>query len=312
MTEETKYPADCIKVLDKGFVRLVDHMGDDAAIVQMARTSYRAGTKKISDDKSLIRYLIRNKHTGPLEGTTFKFHVKAPLLVFRQWHRHRTWSYNETSARYSVLPNECYVPKEEHFTKQDPSNKQGGTNEPITFKDIKNLNEWITTDLLLEEDLQAISDSHSWAEDFKKEQDMVREHYDRLIGTGVRRELARINLPLAQYSEMYAVVNLHNLFHFIKLRADHRAQFEMREYANAILNLIKPVVPIACEAFEDYILNSMTLSNTDIQALNSYLCGMIDNSEKEQQYVDLVANRYFPNKRERAEFINKIKKLTEK
>jgi thymidylate synthase (FAD) len=317
MTKEIEYPENCIKVLDKGFVRLVDHMGDDSAIVQKARVSFGEGTKTVSDDKTLIRYLIRNRHTSPLEGVTFKFHIKAPLFCFRQWHRHRTWSYNEISGRYSKMKDEYYVPKEEHFTKQDPDNKQGGTNQPISLFDAENRGEWIEDSLIDEEMLKSISDKHSWAGEFAEEQENIRAQYERYLGTGVRRELARINLPLSQYSEMYATVSLHNLFHFLKLRMDKHAQFEIREFANALFESIKPIVPFACEAFEEYTLNSTTFHQKDLQAAYE-LIDLIKNSKPVdnkswnavmEETIDNYCKKLFSNKRERQESIEKMKKI---
>jgi thymidylate synthase (FAD) len=307
---------DEIKVLDKGFVRLVDCMGDDAAIVQKARVSYGDGTKTISDDKTLIRYLIRNKHTSPLEGVVFKFHIKAPIFVFRQWHRHRTWSYNEISGRYSKLKNEYYVPKDEHFTKQSPTNKQGGTDEIITIDSADNKNDWVEYDLC--DDWT----DFSFAEEFENEQEMVRQNYERFLGTGVRRELARINLPVAQYSEMYATVDLHNLFHFLRLRLDEHAQYEIRVYAEAILELIRDIVPEAVSAFEDYILNSMSLTAKEVICVNEVfdiiknshpvVNGEVQdgwtNSDIEKDILDAV-NRHFTNHREKTESLAKLKKL---
>ena len=198
IVHDHSYDFKTVEVLDKGFVRLVDSMGDDDAVVQKARVSYGDGTKTISDDRTLIRYLIRNKHTSPLEGVVFKFHVKAPIFIFRQWHRHRTWSYNEISGRYSVLPEECYVPDEENVTTQDPSNKQGGTDIKIKCP---------------QPDPSFISENEStWSEHFGIEQQNDRYHYKTRLDLGMRRELARINLPVSQYSEMYATVDLHNLF----------------------------------------------------------------------------------------------------
>jgi thymidylate synthase (FAD) len=257
-----------LKVLDKGFVRLIDSMGDDSSIVQAARVSYGKGTKTVSDDRNLIRYLMRHRHTTPFEMCTFKFHIKAPIFVVRQWHRHRTFSFNEVSGRYSELPNECYVPKDEHFTKQDPHNKQGGTNEMIQ---IQKLSDESIEDWTEKAYVDFLTDSWSWSNEFESMQEHIHEQYDAFKRTGVRRELARINLPLAQYTEMYASINLHNLFHFLKLRMDSHAQFEIREYANAIYELIKTRVPFACEAFEDYVVESISFSKLEKELLSTML-----------------------------------------
>jgi thymidylate synthase (FAD) len=283
-----------IKVLDKGFARLVDHMGNDCSIVQSARVSYGAGTKTINDDTTLIRYMLRNKHTSVFEQVVFKFHIKAPIFVFRQWHRHRTWSFNELSGRYSVLKDECYIPEENKVTFQNPTNKQGGTDESITPFNIKNPDDW--WDVLTAEQ---VAETWAWGDYFKNEQDLSHSNYERYVKSGMRKELARINLPVSQYSEMYATVDLHNLFHFLKLRMDNHAQWEIRQYAESLFELIKPIVPIACEAFGDYVLNSMTLSAKELQCLQhligvGFCC------------FDQETEKILTNKRELEEFNNKL------
>ena len=288
-----------IKVLDKGFVRLVEHMGDDSSIVQMARVSYGDGTKTVNKDRGLIRYLIRNAHTSPLEGVTFKFHVRAPIFIFRQWHRHRTWSFNEMSGRYSVMPEDCYVPDYDDVTKQDPNNKQGGTDNLVTS----------------EEDID-------FPASFEDMQNAIRGQYNEFVETGMRRELARINLPLSQYSEMYAVVDLHNLFHFLRLRLDSHAQYEIRLYAQALYDSIKPIVPYACEAFEDYILNSVKLNPTEqkclIEIIDIFRTSLpikgsrLSNDSggwNTKLIVEEAVKRNISNKREQREAISKIEKF---
>jgi thymidylate synthase (FAD) len=292
-----------ISVLDKGFVRLVDSMGDDAAIVQSARVSYGKGTKKFSEDRVLIRYLIRNKHTTPLEMVTFKFHVKAPLFVIRQWHRHRTWSYNEMSGRYSEMPEDCYVPKEEHVTTQDPNNKQGGTTNLVSFESMNIQGIELESGVVL-------NAFDNWDDVFSSDQKEIQHRYKEYLQTGMRRELARINLPLAQYSEMYAKVDLHNLFHFLRLRMDSHAQFEIREYANALYELIKPVVPVAAEAFEEYYLGSLTLNKKDQEFLAA--CFLRESGSTPLQTpedFEKLASKFFENKREKSESIAKITKV---
>ncbi len=214
-----------INVLDHGFVRLVDHMGDDLSIVRAARVSYdaawRAGEDKGSDEK-LINYLWKNKHSTPFEAVEFQFEVKAPIFIFRQWHRHRTWSYNELSARYRELPEEFYVPAPNVIGEQSKINKQcrdfNGSNSDAS---------------------NVIKDT--CAASFRK--------YHKLIESGVPRELARSVLPVATYSHMFAKTNLRNLFHFLALRCDSHAQYEIRQYAEAMLELIKPIVPVASQAW---------------------------------------------------------------
>ena len=216
-----------INVLDHGFVRLVDSMGSDLSVVRAARVSYDAAWRAGEDDGSdakLIGYLMRNKHTSPFEAVSFTFEVKAPIFVFRQWHRHRTWSFNELSARYRELPEEFYVPEAGQITTQSTSNKQMRT-----------------------------ADEHPRAQDWAA---MMRSHclvafdlYQSALRDGVPRELARGVLPVFTYSHMFATVDLHNLFHFLRLRLHEHAQYEIRVYAEAMLSLIERVVPVSAMAF---------------------------------------------------------------
>lgn len=223
---------DTIKVLDHGYVRLVDSMGDDLSIVRAARVSYDAAWRSGEDSQSdtrLINYLLKNNHTSPFEAVTFTFEVYAPIFVFRQWHRHRTWSYNELSGRYRELDEVFYVPDPKLVGTQSKKNKQQ--------RDFDN------------EPRQDISD-HIW---------MACKHafkqYRILLEMGAPRELARSVLPVATYSHMFASVDLHNLFHFIRLRAHSHAQHEIQVYALAMLRLIERVVPVAVQAFKS--LNNM-------------------------------------------------------
>lgn len=216
-----------VNVLNHGFVRLVDHMGSDLSIVRAARVSYdadwRAGEDESKDEK-LIAYLYRNKHTSPFESVIFTFEVKAPIFVFRQWHRHRTWSYNEISARYAELPEEYYIPELNQITTQSSSNKQMRTSEINKFAEI------------IQDTIQLES---------KRQFGVYRD----LLAANIPRELARSILPLGTYSRMFATVDLHNLFHFLRLRLHEHAQYEIRVYAGAILELIKPIVPSAVAIF---------------------------------------------------------------
>jgi thymidylate synthase (FAD) len=219
----------CIKVLDHGFVRLVDHLGDDLSIARAARVSYdaawRAGEDEGSDAR-LIRYLWKHKHTTPFEAVEFQFEVKAPIFVFRQWHRHRTWSINELSARYRELPEEFYIPNPAIIGEQSKSNKQGrqeGGNISSRADEVDGL---------------------IW----QCKQAFVTYHL--LLICGWPRELARMVLPLNTYSHMFAKVDLRNLFGFLDLRLDPHAQFEIRQYAKAIVELIRPIVPVAVAAWE--------------------------------------------------------------
>lgn len=222
---------DVVKVLDHGLIRLVDSMGSDLSVVRSARVSYNAEWRTGEDagkDEKLIKYLVKNHHTSPMECVQFTFEVKAPIFVFRQWHRHRTWSYNEVSARYSELPEEFYIPTPEHVGVQSSSNKQMRVleeNAGLTQKDVEFIN-----------DLQRHSQ-----EGFA----LYRKHLE----AGVPRELARCLLGLNTYSHMFATVDLHNLFHFLNLRLHSHSQYEIRVYADAMLQLIQPVVPFTVAAW---------------------------------------------------------------
>ena len=281
-----------IKVLDQGFVRLVDSMGSDAAIVQAARVSYGVGTKKTSEDEGLIRYLMRHRHSTPFEMVQFKFHIKAPIFVFRQWHRHRMWSYNEYSGRYSEMKDEFYVPEDEVITKQNPNNKQGGSSELVPYQ------------------VSEGQELESWSEEFENEQKDLRQNYMDKVVSGMRKELARINLPLSQYSEMYASVDLHNLFHFLKLRMDSHAQYEIRVYGDALAEIVKSVVPIAYKAFEDYVLNSASFSGLELKALHDLMLNVPEKVNlRDPIGIKDVAGQYISNKRELEEFISKLDRI---
>ncbi len=237
-----------IECLNGGFVRLVDYMGNDAAIVQAARVSYGAGTKQVRQDRALIRYLMRHWHTSPFEMVEFKFHVKLPIFVARQWIRHRTANVNEYSGRYSILREEFYVPEPEQVRFQSPTNKQGRADQSLPA-----------------EEVAAILD------EIVEQQKALYQSYQRLLEKGVARELARINLPVSLYTEWYWKIDLHNLFHFLQLRMDVHAQYEIRVYANAIAEIIKPIVPMAWEAFEDYRLNARSFSANELRLLSQWL-----------------------------------------
>jgi thymidylate synthase (FAD) len=218
-----------INCLDHGFVRLVDSMGSDLSIVRAARVSYdaewRAGEDSSADEK-LIRYLMRNKHTSPFEAVTLTFEVKAPIFVLRQWHRHRTWAYNEVSARYTALPEEFYVPDIDAVGSQSASSKQA-------------------------RDLKPVQHGMAAIDIMRRHNTRAFENYRELLSLNVPRELARSVLPVATYSHMFATVNLHNLFHFLRLRLHEHAQYEIRVYAEAMLQFAKKVAPVAAQAFEE-------------------------------------------------------------
>lgn len=238
------------RCLDKGFVRLLDVMGDDTAIVQAARVSYGEGTRSVSDDRKLIRYLMRHRHTSPFEMVEFKFHIKLPIFVARQWIRHRTASVNEYSGRYSIMRDEFYLPEPEQLRPQSPLNRQGRAEQPLPAELAETLRERLRTS-----------------------QQQLYAEYQELLQHNLARELARINLPLSLYTEWYWKIDLHNLLHFLRLRLDEHAQYEIRVYARAIAEIVKTVVPLAWEAFEDYVLYAVTFSRAEQAVLARLLQG---------------------------------------
>ncbi|MSR45378.1 MAG: FAD-dependent thymidylate synthase [Phycisphaerales bacterium] len=240
------------RVLDHGFVALIDCMPRfapvgktaDYSIVQAARVSYGEGTKQVNEDRGLVRYLLRHRHTTPFEMVEFKFHIAMPIFVARQWIRHRTANVNEYSARYSIVPDRFYRPTAEAVRAQSTSNRQGG---------------------------DGLVDAGT-AEEFLQLLDRAEALYKDYLGLtekGVAREMARAALPVSVYTEWYWKCDLHNLFHFLSLRMDPHAQYEIRVFADAMYELIKPIVPISCEAFEDYRLGAMHLTKLEIEAIQS-------------------------------------------
>ncbi|MGH8722523.1 MAG: FAD-dependent thymidylate synthase [Burkholderiales bacterium] len=252
-----------LPVLDRGFVRVIDYMGDDAAIVQAARVSYGRGTKQVSDDRGLINYLMRMRHTTPFEMCEIKLHVKLPIFVARQWIRHRTANVNEYSARYSVLEDEFYRPEPQHLAAQSSSNRQGRA-EPVTGEEV-------------EAALRAI--------DMNNERSY--EHYLGLLNRdeagdaldagrqGLARELARMVLPLNTYTQWYWKIDLHNLLHFVSLRADPHAQYEIRAYAEVLLDVVRRWVPLAHAAFVDYRVDGAELSARGLATVRRMLKGEV-------------------------------------
>ena len=249
------------QVLDHGFVRVIDYMGDDAAIVQAARVSYGKGTKKITNDRGLIRYLMRHRHTTPFEMCEIKFHVKLPVFVARQWIRHRTANVNEYSARYSILDREFYIPAPEQLAAQSVANRQG-RGEVLEGEEAARV-------------LAMLRDDAAQCYDHYEE--MLNEDADGNPRDperpGLARELARMNLPLNIYTQWYWKVDLHNLLHFLSLRADPHAQYEIRVYAEAMLDMVRRWLPIACEAFEDYAVGGAHLSRNGIDIVRRMLAG---------------------------------------
>ncbi|MFG5380739.1 FAD-dependent thymidylate synthase [Yoonia sp. R2-816] len=240
-------------VLDHGFIRVIDYMGDDAAICQAARVSYGKGTKSVQNDEGLIRYLMRHWHSTPFEMCEIKLHVKLPVFVARQWIRHRTANVNEYSARYSILDREFYIPEADKLAAQSVINNQG-RGEALTGEEAARVLEYLKGDAA-----------------------RCYDHYEEMIGQegqqGLARELARMNLPANIYTQWYWKVDLHNLFHFLRLRADAHAQYEIRVYAEEICKVVADWVPAAYGAFEDYRMGGATLSSKAIDCVRRMLKG---------------------------------------
>ena len=244
---------EALPVLDHGFVRAVDYMGDDEAIVQAARVSYGRGTRAARSDEGLIRYLMRHWHSTPFEMCEIKLHVKLPIFIARQWIRHRTANVNEYSARYSILDKEYYIPSARNLAAQSDTNRQG------------------RGDVLGGEEAQRVLDL------LRGDAEQTYAHYEEMLSddgkAGLSRELARMNLTLNTYTQWYWKTDLHNLFHFLRLRADSHAQYEIRVYADAMCELTKAWVPLAYGAFEDYRLGAVNLSGPAMQVVRRMIAG---------------------------------------
>ena len=247
--------------LDHGFVRVVDYMGDDQAVVQAARVSYGKGTTKISEDRGLIRYLMRHRHSTPFEMCEIKLHVKLPMFIARQWIRHRTASINEYSARYSVLDKEFYIPNSKDLAVQSKSNRQG-RGDILSKKASDEALE------ILKRDAERCYETYEYLLNEKSNGDIIDNDRD-----GLARELARINLTLNTYTQWYWKTNLHNLMNFIFLRADGHAQYEIRVYADIIYKIMKAWVPITAEAFKSYRSGSVELSAEAMKVIKLMLAG---------------------------------------
>ncbi|MDC3171808.1 FAD-dependent thymidylate synthase [Pelagibacteraceae bacterium] len=258
-----------LPALDHGFVRVVDYMGDDTAIVQSARVSYGKGTKKISNDKGLIKYLMRHWHSTPFEMCEIKLHVKLPIFIARQWIRHRTANVNEYSARYSILDKEFYIPSVENLASQSQVNKQGRA-ESLSSEEAEKV---IT---LLKNDAE---------QTYRNYEVMLNENSEGETlddgSMGIARELARMNLTLNTYTQWYWKIDLNNLLHFLALRADAHAQYEIRVYADIILDIVKKWVPVTYEAFEDYRVGGTQLSAKEILILKKIIKGETVDPEAE-------------------------------
>lgn len=268
-----------ISCLNHGFVYLVDYMGNDEAIAQAARVSYGAGTKKAQTDADLIRYLLRHFHTTPFEMVEFKFHCKMPIFVARQWIRHRMASVNEYSGRYSEMMDEFYLPEPEVIRKQSAANRQGRAEE------------------LTPEQQEVV------LRILKAEFTSQYNSYKELLVMDVAKELARIGLSVANFTQWYWKIDLHNLMHFLRLRLDSHAQHEIQVYGQAMARIIESSVPIAYQAFQDYRLNAMQLSALDVAIVQSG-----DWPRNEEEVIKELGTR-FSNKREREECLQKLRQL---
>ena len=258
---------EAIPVLDHGFVRVIDYMGDDAAVVQAARVSYGRGTRRVSEDRGLIRYLMRHRHTTPFEMCEIKYHVKLPIFVARQWIRHRTANVNEYSARYSILDREFYIPAPDQLATQSATNRQG-RGEVIEGAEAGRVLG------ILREDAERCYAHYQELLNENVEGDRIDPERD-----GLARELARMNLTLNTYTQWYWKIDLHNLLHFLSLRADAHAQYEIRVYAEAMLKTVEAWVPIVCEAFMDYRVGGAQLSARGLEVVRQ----MIDGGTPEQK-----------------------------
>ncbi len=276
-------------VLDDGFIRVIDYMGSDQAIVQAARVSYGSGTKQSRQDRGLIRYLLRNRHTSPLEMCEIKLHIRIPMDAWRQWIRHRTASVNEYSTRYSIAIDSAMKTLPGEWRVQATSNKQGsdGYFEDKLGKDL--------------------------TEEENKLHEMSKEVYNRRIEAGVAREQARKDLPLATYTEAYWKIDLHNLLHFLALRMDSHAQLEIRKYAEIIGNeIVKRWVPYTWEAFEDYIVNSFSVSQFETEILGKLFNGDMEGVKAKAEELGWLKKKddgSLVTANERIEFENKLKKM---
>ena len=255
-------------VLDHGFVRVIDYMGDDTSIVQAARVSYGKGTKKLNQDQSLINYLLSHKHSTPFEMNEIKFHIKLPIFVARQWIRHRTANVNEYSARYSILDKEFYIPKPADLKPQSKTNNQGRSGE-ISSKEKKSYVDLIKS---------------SSEQDFENYSDLLNQDESGNIKnpekTGIARELARMTLPLNTYTQWYWKIDLHNLMHFLALRFDYHAQYEIRIYASIMMKILKKWVPLTYDAFIKNRIQALTLSSNGIEFIKSKLKNKTFNKKK--------------------------------
>ena len=279
---------EAMPVLDHGFVRVVDYMGDDTSIVQSARVSYGKGTKKVSTDSGLIKYLMRHRHSTPFEMCEIKYHIKLPIFIARQWIRHRTANVNEYSARYSIMDKEFYVPSKENLAAQSTNNRQGrgnlinGTQADSILK-------------ILKDDAER---------NYQHYEEMLNEKYDGTIiddkKQGLARELARMNLTLNSYTQWYWKTDLLNLLNFLALRADSHAQFEIREYADTMMSTVKKWVPISYDAFIDYRVGAMEISAKGKAVIEKLLkgknCSFENSGLSKREWNELMTSLNFSEK----------------
>jgi len=279
---------EAVPVLDHGFVRVVDYMGDDTSIVQSARVSYGKGTKKVSTDSGLIKYLMRHRHSTPFEMCEIKYHVKLPIFIARQWIRHRTANVNEYSARYSILDKEFYMPSKDHLAAQSTNNRQG-RGDLINGKQADEILN------ILKKDAEQTYDNYEL---------MLNERFDGSIidekNRGLARELARMNLTLNTYTQWYWKTDLLNLLNFLSLRADNHAQYEIRAYADVMIDSLKKWVPITFDAFMDYRVGGMELSAKGKSVIQKMIkgekCDFVSSSLSKREWNELMESFGFKEK----------------
>ena len=264
-----------------GFVKLLDVMGSDEEVENAARISYGKGTRKVSQTRNLIRYLIRHKHTSPLEMCEVKFHIKLPIFIMRQLVRHRMANLNEYSGRYSIMSDEFYLPEADYLQKQSTTNNQG-REEVIPNKGLLQF-------------------------EFNRIYDGAQIAYENLLNHELTKELARAVLPVANYTECIWKIDLHNFFHFVKLRADKHAQREIQDYANAMYELVKPKFPLCCEAFEDYNRDAVTFSKQEMDVIRELLEYTDTKAALAGMSIKAGTLEHQLGKRERTEFLEKLK-----
>ena len=284
MIDESGEPQKEIEVHELGFVKLLDVMGNDEEVENAARISYGEGTRKVSQTRNLIRYLMRHKHTSPFEMCEVKFHIKLPIFIMRQLVRHRTANLNEYSGRYSIMSDEYYLPQGDYLQKQSSTNNQGRD--------------------------EVHPNKGALQFEFNRIYDNANIAYHNLLEEDLAREIARAVLPVANYTEVIWKIDLHNFFHVIKLRADSHAQREIQDYANAMYELVKPHFPMCCEAFEDYVKNSVTFSRQERDVIRKLLEYADTKAALAGMSIKAGTLEHQLGKRERTEFLEKIGEMT--